>query len=150
MRILVFQDIINRNDAALPKFNVPYIIADINNANGSDLGLIENIFKRGFDNNMLSYSGYNTSANAIGSALAMGLTAYIAKNEKQFNQEAFKKLLAIRFLDDWAYQAAERQNYPKIDMAEYERTVKRFLNFDFEAKYCYPWNRSFEIGVKIL
>ena len=101
---LVFLDSINEFKGKIPKFETSYIIADVSNANGSDNGLIEEIFKNGLNGNLLAYSGYNTSANTIGSALIIGLISYFAKKEGMFNEKAHKKLLITRFLDDWGYQ----------------------------------------------
>ena len=153
---LVFQEHINSNKNPLPDFKAPFIIADINNANGSDNSLIENILKKGLSYNFLSYSGYNTSANTIGSALCFGVITYLAKKENKFNEKAFKKLFAIRLLDDWGYQANLRLDIQKkektlkeLDFSYYENKIKKFINADFSFSYLLPWDRSFEIEVNL-
>lgn len=160
---LVFQDVINeRCGFVLP--DKPFVIADINNANGADKGLIDDLFKADLSN-FLGYSGYNTSANSIGSALAIGVITYLAKKTGDFNSEAFKKLIAVRLLDELAYQADIRRSVREQGSAsgdfssalknnlyrfrEYENKVKAFLNIKFEAEYSLPWDRSFEIEINL-
>ncbi len=158
---LVFCDIINSCKKNFAGFNSPYFISDINNANGADNSLAEQILSRKGDNNFLGYSGYNTSANSTGSALAIGVLAYLAKKNNRFDEIAFKKLLAVRFLDDWAYQANIRKNIRgsknfvkalednRQEFVHYEKLIKDFVGLDFEAEYFLPWERSFEIGINI-
>ncbi len=153
---LVFQDVINHSENLDINFNSPFIIADINNANGADNGLIEAIFKKGFNSDFLSYSGYNTSANTIGSAICLGVVAYLAKKNNTFCEDALKRALVVRFLDDWGYQANERikvqkskEEFKNLIFSYYECKIKQFLNVDFKAKYSLPWERSFEIEVNL-
>ena len=160
---LVLGDVINSlsRDFEFPK--TPYFIADINNANGSDSELVRKFtdkkFKKG---TVLGYSAYNTSANTIGSSLCIALNAALALKHGTFNETAFKKLLAIRLLDDWAYQAnirkAVRAGAPNfkealdehiVDFDGYEKKISEFLDFKFECKYSLPWNRSFEIEIDL-
>ena len=98
------------------------------------------------------YSGWNTSANTIGSLIAALKVKYMAK---EYNDNAFKKLQLIRYLDDWAYQANVRKEISepcniKEYMKPYEQKLFEKLNFQKEnIKYSYPWNRKFEIEVII-
>ena len=160
---LVFLDCINEFKGKIPKFETPYIIADVSNANGSDNGLIEEIFKNGLNGNLLAYSGYNTSANTIGSALIIGLISNFAKKEGMFNEKAHKKLLITRFLDDWGYQANVRKIIQKREdknfieelelnldkFKSFEDKIKNFTKEDFNVKYILPWKRSFEIEIEV-
>ncbi len=160
---LVFLDSINEFKGKIPKFQTPYIIADISNANGSDNGLVSQILESGFDDNLLAYCAYNTSANTIGSALATGLISYFAKKEGNFNEIAYKKLLITRFLDDWGYQANVRKIIQKREdknfveelalnlekFLPFEEKIKNFTKQDFNVKYSLPWKRSFEIEIEV-
>lgn len=158
---LVFQDIINKTTTPMKNYSIPYMIADINNANGSDNNLIEEILDKKFNENLLSYSGYNTSANTIGSAICFGITTYLAKKTNNLNKENHKNLLAIRFLDDWGYQAnirkfvQESKDFNKAlsdnlnNLKTFEDKVKKYLNHDFVTHYNLPWNRSFEIEINL-
>ncbi|MCD8024724.1 MAG: DUF4127 family protein, partial [Candidatus Gastranaerophilales bacterium] len=148
----VFQDVINDYSGVLPDFDTPYIIADINNANGADNILAEKISDKKIDENFLGYSAYNTSANSIGSALALGICTYLAKKENLFNKKAFLNLITIRFLDDWGYQANIRKNLKKCGFSgfkPYEEKIKNFTGLNFEVKYSLPWNRTFEIEIEL-
>ena len=61
---------------------------------------------------------------------------------------------AVRFLDDWAYQANVRQKKPNKEelsslMKDYEKIVLKGLDIDFKSTYNYPWNRFFEVEVEL-
>lgn len=142
----------------LPKS--PYIIADVRFANGADnkfaLKLLKKLERDDFEN-FYGYSAWNTSANTLGSLICAAMVRFYAKN---FNEEAFKKLQMIRFLDDWAYQANVRQELKKISkrpdvrqlkkvMLPYEKKLKKILKINPQIKYNFPWKRFFEIGITV-
>lgn len=157
---LVFQDVINSSPKAVIDFKKPFIIADINNANGADIGLVENMLK-GFSPEIMAYSGYNTSANTIGSALCLGVISYLAKKDDVFDAEAFKKVMFIRLMDDWGYQANVRKKIQGtkncifeleknlLDFKPFQDRIEKFLNKKFEVSYSLPWKRSFEIEIEV-
>lgn len=161
---LVLGDIINSFKGEFQTPKTPYFIADINNANGSDNEFASQITDKKLENtNILAYSAYNTSANTIGSALCIALNTYFAKKNSTFNLNAYKHLMAVRFLDDWAYQAnirkQVREGYTdfeeglRANISEFQRfedKIAKFLNFKFKTKYFLPWKRSFEIEVELL
>ena len=97
----VFEPLFN---GKIPKFNKPYFVADILNANGSDDNFVKELLKTDF-NNFYGYSGWNTTGNTLGGGLSAALTYFKAKEPDEI---AFKKLQTVRFLDDWAYQANVR------------------------------------------
>ena len=72
---------------------------------------------------------------------------------EKYNDLAFKKLQAIRFLDDWVYQANIRskiENPSDISelMKAYELVVFNKLELSRTlVKYTFPWNRIFEIEI---
>ena len=124
-----------------------YMIADVRFANGADNEFIKQIKTIP----PFGFSAWNTSANTLGTLLCMSKVKFFAK---KYNDLAFKKLLAIRFLDDWAYQSNVRQliNSPTDIsnlMKPYENKIKKLLNINFNATYSFPWNRIFEVEVKI-
>ncbi|MBQ8476633.1 DUF4127 family protein, partial [bacterium] len=86
---LVLGDRINsvQKNIYFPK--TPYFIADVNNANGADCNLIEQLLKQK-TNNFFGYSGYNTSANTIGSAILSAVVKYIAIKNNSYNDNNFK------------------------------------------------------------
>lgn len=138
----------------LPK--KPYMLADVRFANGSDNIFIEKLFKKPIDfDKFYGYSGWNTSANTLGSLICAGLVRLFANN---YNEEAFKELQMIRFLDDWAYQANVRQALKKVSnrpdfrkltkmMIPFEKRLQKILRTSPKLKYKFPWKRFFEVEV---
>ena len=129
----------------------PYAVADVRFANGADNTFVEQLLGK-IDNNFYGYSGWNTSANTLGSLLA---GVKVKWNAEKYNDNAFKKLETIRFLDDWAYQANVRGQIKKpCDIRDLMRPYETKLSkvFDYELSnmdYTYPWNRKFEVEVVI-
>lgn len=132
----------------------PYMIADVRFANGADNSFVEKIIKEGINKyNFYGYAAWNTSANTLGSLICAAKLRFLAK---EFNLDAFKRLQAIRFLDDWAYQANVRQQISKTDKYEveyymhpFEEEISKLLNMKINAKYSFPWNRRFEVEVEL-
>lgn len=130
----------------------PYIIADVRFANGSDNCFVKELFKNKLeDKYFYGYSGWNTTANTLGSLICGAKFKYFAD---RYNSENFKKLQITRFLDDWAYQANVRQMLKKTDenelallMKEFEPIIADVLKTRIDVKYSYPWNRLFEAEI---
>ena len=128
----------------------PYMIADVRNANGADNNFVKQFLPNVKLENFYGYSGWNTSANSLGTLIC---AAKIKFNAKKYNDNAFKKVQMIRFLDDWAYQANVRQQLTQpVDikslMKPYEEQISKILNIQINNDYIYPWNRLFEIEVQ--
>jgi len=132
--------------------NKPYMIADVRFANGADNSFVEAFFKNKIsDEDFFGYSGWNTSANTLGSLICGAKFKFLAS---RYNPEAFKKLQITRFLDDWAYQANIRQALVSPDvsaltsgMKSFEKTVGKMFDTKVYVNYSYPWNRLFEVEV---
>lgn len=77
-------------------------VADVKYGNGADNALVKNLFDRGLAYRLAAYNGWNTAGNSLGFALAQGLLY------DMYAPEDRKKLLEVRYLDDWAYQANVR------------------------------------------
>ncbi len=146
-----------KQDFELPK--KPFLIADILNANGADNDFINILTEKDFfKGNFLGYAGWNTTGNTLGSALCCALVKFCAKN---YNEDAFKKVQTVRFLDDWAYQANLRKylrntvknpdpSELKKVMRPFERLIARKLGTNYaQIAYEFPWERFFEVFVKI-
>ena len=132
--------------------NKPYAVADVRFANGGDNAFVTQLLNKLNLTNFYGYAGWNTSANTLGSLLCAVKVKWQAK---KYDEKAFKKLQTIRFLDDWAYQAnvrgsikmpcnIEKQMFPfykNISSSLKEETTNVF--------YSYPWNRKFEVEVRI-
>lgn len=139
-------------------FNKPYLYADVRFANGADNSFVEQILKNDFNENYYGYSAWNTSANSLGCGIFIALIKLCSST---FKEENFKKLELIRFLDDWAYQANIRTKIRdniknlsseklKEELFSYEKLLKEKFNLDnFNCEYSFPWNRFFEIRIKI-
>jgi hypothetical protein len=130
----------------------PYMIADVRFANGSDNNFIQALFKNKIvDENFYGYSGWNTSANTLGSLICAAKFKFLAK---KYNKNEFDKVQITRFLDDWGYQANVRQQLLATDvdnlskkMKIYEKDVKNILKKDFDVNYKFIWQRLFEVEI---
>lgn len=146
-----------KDDFELPQ--KPFLIADILNANGADNDFINTLTEKDFyKSNFLGYAGWNTTGNTLGSAICCALVKFCAKN---YNEDAFKKVQTVRFLDDWAYQANLRKylknTVKEPDPAELKKVMKPFekllarkLGTNYaQISYEFPWERFFEVSVRI-
>ena len=131
----------------------PYCVADVRYANGADNAFVKQLLPQIKQENFYGYAGWNTSANALGGLLA-GLKFRF--NAKNYNEDAFKKLQLIRFLDDWAYQANIRKLIEKpCDikdlMKDYKEALIKILKYELKTNiaYSYPWNRKFEVEIDL-
>ena len=131
----------------------PYCVADVRFANGADNNFVEQLLPQINLDNFYGYTGWNTSANTLGSLLAGVKVRY---NAREYNEEAFKRLQKIRFLDDWAYQANVRGQIDEpCDISELMKPfeLKLLKLFELEEltkfKYLYPWDRKFEVEVSL-
>ena len=127
----------------------PYMIADVRFANGADNCFIKEILPKLDCDNFYGYSGWNTSANTLGTVIC---TAKIRFNALKYSDINFKKAQMIRFIDDWAYQANIRQNIDSVQditekMLPYEKIISKFLDINLQNNYTFPWNRLFEVEV---
>lgn len=141
------------------EINKPFFVVDILNANGADYKFVDdnkNIFS---NDKFLGYSAWNTTSNSLGQAIACAIIKYCSKDCADIS--VFKKIQAIRLLDDWIYQSHLRQKLRLdeknlnnkilyINMSEFHNIVEKMLNYKLDTvSYSYPWNRFFEIRVGI-
>lgn len=145
--------------------NLPVGVADIIFANGSDNFLMNQLRDKNLLFKLQAYGGWNTATNTTGFTLGAGILA------KKMRRQSVERLLAVRYLDDWAYQAnvrtqiaAELSELPDglsiyLNLGEHEaEIVKRenILMHDF-AKKNLPqiknftvkntWHRMFECEI---
>lgn len=142
-------------------------IADIAYGNGADNALMAELNKRKLLPALASYSGWNTGNNSAGFAIGQGILA------RHMSPADKNQLLAIRLLDDWAYQANVRQaaaselagmkggTYSQLDKAKGKITksanqkINQFADLHLqqfaieEVLLDFPWNRMFEANVEI-
>lgn len=143
-------------------------VADIAFGNGGDNALMSELGRRELLFKLEAYAGWNTASNTMGYAISQGMLAGDMKDADK------RKLLAVRFLDDWAYQANIREEvgkevlYPlggswsKLGnltpplITETERRLRSFAGKHFPSyplnnlKVSFPWNRMFEIKVEMV
>ncbi len=129
----------------------PYAVADVRYANGADNAFMEALLKTSLPE--FGYSGWNTSANTLGSLLSAIKMKFASIKNGKYNNEAFKKLQIVRLLDDWAYQSNVRNKIDKLCdikdlMKPYENKVFNLLGCRYDIEYTYPWNRKFEIEIE--
>lgn len=161
---LVLGEVINKTEKNTDLNNyLPCFAADINNANGSDIGFVQDVLKISKSPDFYGYCAYNTSANTIGASLCSAVVKNLAVKNNTYNDEAFKKLQFIRFMDDYIFQAIirkpirenaphfiEKLNEKKDELNNYAKNISEQLGyFPNEIKYSLPWDRSFEIRIKI-
>ncbi len=137
----------------------PYMIADVRFANGADNAFVEKLLETDFDEKFYGYSAWNTSANTLGSLICAAVVKYFSTVQPynpSTNNNNFKKLQIIRFLDDWAYQANVRQKLSKPDETEIKQIMKPFedrifhkFGIKYDVSYKFPWERLFEVEVCI-
>jgi hypothetical protein len=141
-------------------------VADIAFANGSDNALMKALSEQNLLDKLNAYSGWNTASNTLGYAIGQGMMSMTMDDSKR------KHLLAIRYLDDWAYQANIRGQlykeiiYPNDGSVVDLEALEPLLNTALETKLqlfttkhlwfsptaikaSYPWNRMFEIKVEL-
>ena len=141
-------------NAKLPAPSKPFMTADIRYTNGADNSFVQKLFEFGFTDDFYGYSGWNTTANTLGSLICAASLKYFAKNYGSCNNSAFKALQAVRLLDDWAYQANVRQELKTPDikiltekMKPFEKVIDNLLDMKINAVYNFPWNRLFEVEI---
>ena len=139
----------------IPKCN--YFVADIMNANGADNGFVKYLLDNLPDEHFFGYSGWNTTGNTLGSAIAC---AVVKLGAEKCDREMFNKVQITRFLDDWGYQANVRGVLRfrrrsldlallKSEMEKYEEKIKKLFRGKYNIEYSLPWKRSFEIEIEI-
>lgn len=145
----------------------PVALADVAFGNGADNALMQELWRQGLLPRLAAYSGWNTAGNTLGYAVGQGMLALRTADDKR------KKLLAVRYLDDWAYQANIRSElvdkivYPagndgqRLNQLTPQLTrvagdqIRRFADkylWPIPAESItvqFPWNRMFELGVQV-
>ena len=156
---------VSRIETAVKKGKI-IAVADVAYANGADNSLMEELSQSNMLDKLSSYSGWNTASNTLGYAIGQGMmSATMPTKERQ-------KLLIVRYIDDWAYQANIRPRvYYALDSSQ--ASTLRYLSTPtpdseqltkdevrkFAAQYLwiplddiqvsFPWSRLFEIEVKV-
>jgi Protein of unknown function (DUF4127) len=85
-------------------------VVDVAFTNGADLAFAERLAARAPLARLAAYSAWNTAGNSLGTALAQGIVRAISRRTEQPVEAlaAHLALLAIHWLDDYAYQGVVR------------------------------------------
>jgi hypothetical protein len=81
-------------------------VCDVAYPNGADPLLIDLLLREVDITRLAAYGGWNTAGNTIGTALAQGCAARVARTPEQ--HAAQQRFLLHRFLEDWGYQHVVR------------------------------------------
>ena len=150
----------------------PVIVADSAFSNGGDLEFLSLLDQYGILDKLLSYKGWNTNCNTLGTTIAAGTIAFGCED-----RDYIKKNLIYHILDDVFYQAVVRMDVtnnllPKLGLNYFSikggaDIVKK--ETDKKLEECYnmfiqnsfqdieainvdsfsPWCRMFEIGINL-
>lgn len=147
------------------------ILVDGAYANGGDYQLINLLDRHGYLDQLISYKGWNTFCNTLGTSLAQGILAL-----EHANAAIIQRNLLQHLLDDVFYQAKIRmyinrhvlpalglhyfslgekaevvmQQAEKMMHSEYTALIKNsFPGCTLQFNLASPWNRMFEIDVRV-
>ena len=154
-------------------------MADNAYANGGDLDLIRILNADDLLLDLQGYAGWNTNANTMGCAIAMGVCAFLYGEQGLFHDPAAeaqrRNFLISRYLEDACYQADVRQCVTKkipplgfdyfftgeeegevrdLILAELQIRIKTELSSLADRiqirRLTLPWKRMFEIDLEAL
>ena len=154
-------------------------VADNAYANGGDLDLIRILDADHLLMDLQGYAGWNTNANTMGCAIAMGVCAFLYGEQGLFHDPAAeaqrRNFLISRYLEDACYQADVRQCVTKkiprlgfdyFDTGEEEGEVRDLILAELQIRIktelssladriqirrlTLPWKRMFEIDLEAL
>ena len=142
-------------------------LADVAYSNGADNGFMNELAKQAVGT-ADSYNGWNTADNTVGFAICQGILT------PQMSKPDAEKLMRIRVIDDWYYQANARRSATAIFwkakikkmqfylLGPYQKPVHDLalgVCRDLSGRYkfteksnfdiSFPWNRLFEIDVEL-
>ncbi|MDI6799563.1 MAG: DUF4127 family protein [Actinomycetota bacterium] len=152
----------------------PVALADISYANGADDSLMKLLAEKRLLFGLAAYSGWNTAANSIGTALAQGSLYSLYRQKESLNKDAHLQNLALRMVEDWGYQARIRRKIldryglahggiplpPYIIeavMADLNSNLPIFFATDlannfpnvYLSEIALPWDRLFDISFRV-
>jgi hypothetical protein len=147
---------IKRTIEILEQAQHPCVLCDVAYANGADPELIEALLQRPELLAKLSaYSGWNTTGNSTGSALALAVAQWYSGTAANTNDH-LKACLYVRLADDYAYQSRVRStlnsapSYETLrdNMKPYLERISQALAYKPDSLTLgFPWNRTFEVEI---
>ena len=136
-------------------------VADVAYPNGSDPILLELMFAQMPIAELAAYGAWNTAGNTIGSVLAAACIPVV-------DDEARRRFLAHRFLEDWGYQHVVRSEMRALygetspqRLIEHTSEIRQRLQYPLETLRAYglnytianvrlPWERFFEVDFTLI
>ena len=131
------------------------MLCDVAYANGADPMLVSQLLKEPeLLNKMWAYSAWNTTGNAVGAALALGVARLYSTDPVRADDVA-REALFVRLCDDWAYQTQARKSLKTASQDELVEQMKPLvteiaaaLKYDAGSlRLSFPWQRLFEVEV---
>lgn len=157
------------------RHSLPVIVADTAYPNGGETSFLHELERQGLWNRLLSYAGWNTAGNSLGTALYTGVLSYLAGDVTSRLENLY-----YRVCDDWAYQSILRTSFISrlsdessaghVDISSLSNAfglqseLVSQLNDLMEAQFPalsvmagfkvagvdFPWDRLFEIRLELL
>lgn len=158
--------------------SVPLAIADVAYCNGADPQLLNCLCAKGRYCNLLSFAGWNTAGNTLGTSVAMASMRQLAlqEGENEAQNVAYRQALFTRLLDDalyqpvvrgWAMARVEELGGSPLNLKEMAPAVEVWVNAAMQELWCeirttylplaviaqpfairLPWGRLFEIAIE--
>jgi hypothetical protein len=156
-RTIDTRDAVSATITALRAATRPCVLCDVAYANGADPQLVAQLLKQPeLLNKLWAYSGWNTTGNTVGSALALAVARHHTIDQIAA-EDATKEALFIRLADDWAYQTQVRSQLTGPANQELERHISPLIKdlteaLRFHKSGCimsFPWNRLFEVEITL-
>ena len=130
-------------------------VADVAYCNAGDLSFVLRLSKRIDLLKLWGYAGWNTASNTLGTVICQATLRYLYGDTP-----THRRFTALRILDDVVYSADVRRELLASGKSDCDTIVKMINEhtrvsfsgvFDrYMAVDCYlPWNRLFEIGLKV-
>lgn len=147
--------------------DVKVSLADVAYSNGADNGFMNELANSGQLERLSAYNGWNTADNTIGFAICQAVLM------PQMPQTEANKLMQIRIIDDWFYQANARRDATNFLESKNLKSAAYLLGpaqksihdlalnvcQDLSARYSFtkqsnfdisfPWDRLFEVDVEL-
>ena len=155
--------------------NIKIAVADVAVLNGSDGQLMHLMKMNDLLPGLISYGGWNTSSNTLGTVIAhASMLTYFQTEGNVYSAEQREnsyKFLFLRYLEDWGYQYYIRAELTKkladygldyFDLKDKGDMVAELVymklndfaeeylkDFNYDFKVTMPWNRMFETEIII-
>ena len=139
----------------LRRSRTPCVLCDVAYANGADPTLVSQLLKQPeLLQKVWAYSAWNTTGNAVGAALALGVARLYASEPVRADDIA-REALFVRLADDWAYQTQARKSLKSASQEELLEHMRPLVNeiaaaLKYDAgslRLSFPWQRLFEVEV---